>query len=146
MSAPALKVPQEEHGPGGLADVDEATGAGQPVSEAADVDVAVAVDLRHPQKRLVEAPAVVEVELIGLVDDRLGTGHGAEAEPAAGGQAADRAGFDGERDQVEDALLARHGGDPLWNPDAQVHDRVRLEQHRRAAGDHLALVERRRPR
>ena len=36
-----------------------------------DVDVALAVGLREAEERDVEPAAVVEVELVGLVDDRL---------------------------------------------------------------------------
>ena len=45
---------QEEQAAGGLGDVDEAAGAREPAAEAADVDVAVAVDLGHPEERLIE--------------------------------------------------------------------------------------------
>ena len=51
-----------------LADVDEAAGAGKARAEAADVDVAFRVDLRHAEARHVESAAVVEVELLVLVD------------------------------------------------------------------------------
>ena len=54
-----------------LADVDEAAGAGQPRAELADVEVAFAVGLRQAEERDVQPAAVVEVELVGLVDDRL---------------------------------------------------------------------------
>ena len=54
-----------------LADVDEAADADDLVGEAADVDVAVAVDLGEGQEREVEPAAVVEVELVGLVDHRV---------------------------------------------------------------------------
>ena len=67
----------------------------------------------------------------------------AEAQ-AAGRHAADRARLDGERDQVEDPLLPGHHGDALGDADSEVHDRVDLQQHRGAARDHLARVERRR--
>ena len=95
---------------GVLADVDEAAGAGQPRPELADVDVALAVDLRHAEEGRVEAAAVVEVELRGLVHQRLDVARRAEVE-AAGRQAADRAGLGGERQVFEHPLLvgdARH--------------------------------------
>ena len=133
--------PEEEHVAGGLADVDEAAGAGEAVAEATDVDVAGAVDLRHAEERLVEPRPVVEVELVGLVDDGLRVGGGAEAQPT-GRQAADRPGLDRERDEVEDALLAGHRRDLLWDADAQIHDGVDLQQHRGPTRDDLAGVER----
>ena len=137
--------PEEEHAAGGLADVDEAAGADEPPAEAADVDVALAVGLCQAEEGLVQPPAVVEVELIRLVDDRLRIGGRAEAQ-TAGGHAADGARLDGQRDQVQDPLLVGHGGDALGYPDTEVHDRVDLQQHRGAAGDHLARVQRRRAR
>src|SRR4029077_9333143 len=80
--------PEEEQAAGGLGDVDEAARADEPPAEAADVDVAVSVGLRHAEKGLVQPRAVVEVELVGLVDDRLRIRGRPEAQ-AAGGQAAD---------------------------------------------------------
>jgi hypothetical protein len=53
-----------------LRDVDEAADADDPVAEAADVDVALAVDLGERQKCQVEPAAVVEVELRRLLDHR----------------------------------------------------------------------------
>ena len=57
-----------------LADVDEPARTGEAPGELADVDVALGVDLGHAQERLVEPAAVVEVELVRLVDDRLRVG------------------------------------------------------------------------
>src|SRR5208283_5792458 len=54
--------------PGVLADVDEAAGASEARSEFRDVERAGLIGLREAQKRDVEAAAVVEIELVGLVD------------------------------------------------------------------------------
>ncbi len=74
------------------------------VGEAADVDVARRVDLGEGQEGHVETTAIVEVELVGLVD------HGVEVLGTAGvgpGQrrAADEALFVAQRDGVENAFL-----------------------------------------
>ena len=61
----------EHHALGVLADVDEAAGPGQARSELADVQVALGIGLREAREGDVEPAAVVEVELRGLVDDRL---------------------------------------------------------------------------
>ena len=54
-----------------LADVDEAAGARKLGPELADVEIAPRVDLGEAEKGHVEPAAVVEIELIGLIDDRL---------------------------------------------------------------------------
>ena len=77
-----MKVPANTTLARVLADVDEAAGAGKARAEAADVDVALRVDLRHAEAGQVEAAAVVEVELLVLVDHRLGVDRGAEVQPA----------------------------------------------------------------
>ena len=129
----------EHHGLGVLADVDEAAGARQPRTEARHVEIAVPVDLGEAEEGAVEPAAVVEIELIGLVDDRLRVGGGAEVE-ARGRHAADDAGLGRHGHEVDDALLGRHGGDAFRHADAEVDHRVGLELQRRAPGDDLALV------
>ena len=115
---------QEQHLLRVLADVDEAARAGQPRAEPGDVDVAFPVGLREPEERRVQTAAVVEVELIGHVDDRLRVGGRAER-GAAGRDAADDAGLGGQRHQVGDLLLGGHRGDPFGDADAEVHYAVR---------------------
>ena len=51
-------------------------------AEAADVDVAGAIGLRHAEAGQVETAAVVEIELLVLVQQRLGVDRGAEVQPA----------------------------------------------------------------
>ena len=82
-----------------------------------------AVGLRQAEEGDVEPAAVVEVELVRLVDDRLGVHRGAEVE-AAGRDAADDAGLGGQREQVDDPLLGGDGGDALGHADAEVDDAV----------------------
>ena len=101
------------------------------------------VDLRKTEECLVEAPTVVEVELVRLVDNRLRVVRRAEREPA-GRNPADSPGFHGEGDEIEDVLLVGDVGHPLGHPDAEVDHRVELQEHCRPPGDHLPLVERHR--
>ena len=61
-----------------LADVDEAAGAGQPRAELRHVEVTLLVGLRQPEEGRVEAAAVIEVELIRHVEDRLRVGRRTE--------------------------------------------------------------------
>ena len=81
------------------------------------------VGLRQAEERDVEPAAVVEVELVGLVDDRLGVDRRAEVE-AAGRNAADHAGLGGQRQQVDDPLLGGDVGDAFGHADAEVDDAV----------------------
>ena len=67
-----------------LAYVDETTCAGQSGTEATDIQVALALRLRQAQERNVEPTTIVEVELVGLIDDCLGVDRGSEIEPPAG--------------------------------------------------------------
>ena len=96
LERPRRERADEHHRLGALADVDEAARAGEPRTEARDVEVAVPVDLGEAEEGAVEPAAVVEVELIGLVDDGLGIDGGAEVE-AGGGHAADDAGLGRQR-------------------------------------------------
>ena len=123
-----------------LADVDEAPGAGEPGAEFRDIEVALAVGLGQPQEGNIESTTVVEVELAGLIDDRLGIDGGAEAETPRR-DSPHHSGFGGEGDEIQDVLLGRHGGHALGHADAQVHHVVGGEFQGRAAGDNLALVQ-----
>ena len=80
----------KDHLLGILADVDEAAGAGKLGTEFADVEIARAVDLGKAEKCRIETAAIIEIELIGLVDHRLGVDRGAEID-AARRDAADHA-------------------------------------------------------
>jgi hypothetical protein len=127
-----------------LADVDEAAGAGEAGPEPGNIDVALGVGLSQAEEGDVEAAAVVEVELVGLVDDRLRVDGGAEVE-APGGHAADDARLGRQRQQVDHLFLVGHAGDALRHPDPEIDDAVRPELQRRAPGDHLAQAHVERP-
>ncbi len=124
-----------------LADVDETARAGDARTEFRDVEIAVPVDLGQPQHRDVQATAIVEIELVGLIDDGLDVGGGAEIQPA-GGNAAHHARFGGEGQQIDDLFLGGDVGDTLGHTDAQIHDGVWRELQRGPAGDDLALAHR----
>src|SRR5689334_18269740 len=57
-----------------LADVHEAAHADDAVPEAADVDIAVGIDLGKGEEGDIEPAPVVEVELVRLVDHRAEVG------------------------------------------------------------------------
>ena len=88
----------EDHVPGVLADVDEAADADDLVGEAADVDAPRRIDLDEGQEGEVEPAAVVEVELVGLVDHRVVVLRGAGVGPGQR-RAADEALLVGEHDR-----------------------------------------------
>ena len=131
----------EDHGPGVLADVDEAAGAGELAAETADVDVALGVALGHAEDGEVEAAAVIEVELLVLVDHRVRVDGRAEIETRRR-YPADHAGLGGQRDVAEDLLLVGHGGHALRHADTEVDHAVGRQLHRRPPSDDLASVQR----
>ena len=126
-----------------LGDVDEAAAADELAVELADVDVAVAIDLRRAQERMVDAAAAVPVELHLRLDERLGVQRHAEI-PAAGGDAADRTCFGGQRHHRRDAFLGCHRRHAGRHADAEVDDIARVQLHRRAPRDDQPLIERHR--
>src|SRR5262249_56308169 len=82
LRADRRKGADEHHLLGILADVDEAAGPGEARTELADVQIALLIRLGETEERRIEAATIVEVELIGLIDDSLCIDRGAEIEPA----------------------------------------------------------------
>src|SRR5215831_4335636 len=133
----------EDNASGVLADVDKAADPDDLVAETTDVDVSLGIDLREGQKREVQAAAVVEVELRGLLDHRR------EVLAATGIAAADRRAADdallvGEIHGLEQAFLGRNRGQSCRYAGAQIADCARKQLHRRSAHDYLARPERQR--
>ena len=140
LQPPGREGADEHHLLGVLADVDEAAGAGEARAELADVEIALLVRLGETKERGVEPAAVVEVELVGLVDHALRVDRGAEAH-ASRRHAADHSRLRRERHQVGDLLLAGNIGNTLGHADAEIDDAVGVEFERRPARDDLALVQ-----
>ena len=112
--------------------------------EAADIDVALSASTcGHAETRHVEPAAVVEIELLVLLDDRVGVDCGAEIEPALR-HAADHARLGRQRHVLENALLVRDRRDAFGHADAEIDDAAHRQLERAAARDDLALVERQR--
>ena len=122
---------------GVLADVDEAARAGQAGAEFADIKVALPVGLGQTQKGDVQAAAVIEIKLRGLVDHRLGVDGRTEIE-SAGRKPPDDAGLGRQGHGVEDALFIGHDRNAFGHADAQVDDAVGAQLEDRSAGDDLA--------
>ena len=74
----------EHHVLGGLGDVDEAAGPGQPGAELADVQVALPVGLGQAQEGQVQPAAVVEIELAGWSITAVALVPAPKLRPAAG--------------------------------------------------------------
>ena len=98
----------------------------------------MAVGRRQTQHGDVEPAAVVEVELVGLVDDGLRVHRRAKVESTRR-QAADDARLGRQRQQVDDFFFRRHVGHAFGHADPQVDHLVRSQLQRRAARDDLAL-------
>ena len=131
---------QEHHLASALADVDEAAGTREPSAELRDIDVALRIGLRQAEKGDVESAPVVEVELVGLVDHRLGIDGGAEVQ-APGRHAADDTRLGGQRHQVGDLLFGSDRGYAFWHADAEVDHAVGAQFERCTARDDLAQAE-----
>ena len=101
-------------------------------SEPADIDVAVCIGLRHAEAGEIEPAAVIEVELLVLLDDGLRIERRAEVESALR-HAADDSGLGGERHVFEHSLLRRNGGHALRHADAEIDNAARAAARRRSA-------------
>src|SRR5208282_190093 len=122
-----------------LADVDEPARAGELGPELTDVEIAARIDLGEAEESHVESAAVVEVELIGLIDHGLRVDAGAEVE-AARRNAADHSRLRRQRDEVDDLLLVGDRGNAFGHADAEIDDAVGLQLEGGAPGDDLAFA------
>src|SRR5215475_2978784 len=130
----------KNHVPGVLTDIDEPADPDDFVSEAADVDAALAVDLDEGQKRQIEASAIVEVELVRLIHygvvilcrSRIGARQWSATHEAL---------LVGEHDPVDDTLFCRDRSDPRRYAGTEIADRARGEFHSCSAGHDLAMAE-----
>src|SRR5208282_4274672 len=119
-----------------LADVDEPARAGELGPELTDVEIAARIDLGEAEESYVESAAVVEVELIGLIDHGLRVGACAEVEAA--GRNADA--------EIDDTVgLQLEGGAPGNDlAFAHLHRRQRTGSHSDLAGKRRIVVGRER--
>src|SRR5690554_424077 len=130
----------EHHLAGILADIDESARPDNLVAELADVEVALVIGLGQAQEADVEAATVVEIELVAVVDDRLGVVGGGEV-ATAGGYTAVGAQLRGQGHEVANALLRRYAGDPFGHADAEVDHPARHQLHGGSPSDYLARVQ-----
>ena len=110
---------------GSLRDIDESAGARHLSCKSRNIDVAVHVDLRRSEACVVYAAAVVKVEHIGLLEDRVRVVCRA-CRDAGSRYSAHHAGLDAGRNLFDQALLVQYAGDIHRNADTQVDERVFL--------------------
>ena len=107
-------------------------------------EVAFPIRLRQAEDRDIEPAAIVEVELIGLVDHGLRIRGGAEIESPRRNPAK-YAGLRGERHEVQDLFFVGDVRHALGHSDPEVHHCIGTQFHRRAPGNDLARVHVHRP-
>ena len=123
----AVKVPQKTETLRVLRDVHEPADArGSTLPKRPDIHIALGIGLGQSEEGRVEPAAVVEVELRGLVDDRVRVEGDAEIQPARR-RPADRAGLHGEREALPHPLLGRNATDVLRQADPEVDDVAGLD-------------------
>ena len=84
------------------------------------------VALGHAEAGHVETAAVIEVELLVLLDDRVGVGRGPEARTGRE-HAADRPGFRRQRDVGRHLFFVGDGGDAFRRANAEIDHAVRRQ-------------------
>ena len=139
LELPGAESADENDLLGVLADVDESARARDLRPEFADVQVAFPVGLGKAKEGDIKSAAIVKIELVGLVDQRLRIRGSAEIQ-AAGGDAPNDSWLRRKGHQVYDPFLVGDVGDALGHADAQVDDAVWLQFHGGAPGDNLALA------
>ena len=124
---------------GALGNIDESARAGEPGAEAADIDIAGRIRLRHAETSEVETAAVVKIELLILMHDGIRIERGAKIEPALR-HSADDAGLGGQGKVLQHMLFGRDRGNPFRHADAEIDDAAGRQLERTAPRDNLALV------
>src|SRR5271156_2998817 len=116
----------EDHGLGVLTDIDKAAGSDNFAAEAADIDIAALVDFGKREEGEIEPTAVVEIELVGLVDHRLIVS--ARAGLIAGCRhTADQALLVGEHDVVDRIFLGGQRGNASRDSRTEIADRTTIK-------------------
>ena len=122
-----------------LADIDEAAGARQARTKFAHIQIAFAVGLREPEKGCIKPPAVIEIELIGLIDNGLCVDRRAEIESSRR-HATNDARFSRKREQISDFFFVGDVRDTLRHANAEIDNAICIKFERRTACDDLSLA------
>ena len=99
------------------------------------------VGLGQAEHGNVQAAAIVEVKLVGLVNHCMGVGRRAKAH-AAGRYATDDAGLSRQGDEIDDFFFCGYAGNPFGHTNTQVDHTVRPQLQRRSAGNDFAFAQR----
>ena len=119
---------------GVLGNMNESSGTVRLAGKTTDVDVPSAIDLREGEECDVKAAAVIEVELRGLLDERLVVDSGPEV-IAADRSASDDSLLDRQRDGVGQAFFHEDASNTGRHPVAKIGDTTGEELKTGAAGD-----------
>ena len=117
-----------------LGNIRETAAAGNVATELADVDVARCIALSQTEVSDVQTAAIVEVELIGVVDDSIGIAGRTETSTALR-YATDGATFDGQGNGIGDTFFTGNGSNVFRSTDAEVDDSVFSQFQSAAAAD-----------
>ena len=113
----------EDHGLGILGDVLEAADADDATTKTTDVDAALGIDLGEGEEGQIEAATIVEVELVGLIDDGVVVHGGSGIDTGCRG-AADQTLLVAQHNLVEETLFGGNIGDASGHARAEIADRT----------------------
>ena len=130
----------EDHFLGGLADVDKAAGTGELGTKAGHIEVTLLVGLRQPQVGDVDAAPIVEVELIGLIDDGILIHRSTEIQTPLR-NAPDHTGLGRQRHVIIQPFFGGDGCYALRHANAQIDNAVGSQFEAGSAGNDFAFVE-----
>ena len=119
--------------------MNESSGAVRLAAETTDIDVPSAIDLREGEESDIKAAAVIEIELGGLLDQRLVVDGGPEV-IAADGSAADDPLLDRQRDGVGQAFFREDASNAGRHPIAKIGDASGEQLKTGAASDDGAQI------
>jgi hypothetical protein len=121
LQSAAGKRSRENEPLGALGDIDETAGASEPGTEAAHIDIACSIRLRHPQTGKIKTSAIVEIKLLVLVQHRIRIKRGTEIEPPLR-HSADDSGLRSQGQVFEQMLFSRYRGDTFRHPYPEIDD------------------------
>ncbi|AQH05903.1 hypothetical protein A9R05_43690 (plasmid) [Burkholderia sp. KK1] len=108
-----------------LDDIDEAARASQASAKSADIDIPSPIDLGHAKACEIRAAAVIEIEPLVPVQERLCIDARTEVQSALR-HPADHSRLGGQREMIEHPFFRSNTRDRLGHPDSQVDHARRM--------------------